>query len=74
MDSSLRSWRNRREWSLRDLGERSGVSYVTIQKIEAGVVNPTVATLQKLARALRIPLRDLFPAERRAAKRRRGRR
>ncbi len=74
MDSSLRSWRDRRGWSLRDLGERSGVSYVTIQKIEAGVVNPTVGTLQKLAHALRIPLRALFPAERRAVNTRRGRR
>ncbi len=74
MDSYLRSWRERRGWSLRDLDERSGVSYVTIQKIEAGVVNPTVATLKKIARALRIPIRDLFPAERRPNKTRRGRR
>ncbi len=74
MDSQLRSWRERRGWSLRDLGERSGVSYVTIQKIEAGAMNPTVATLKKIARALRIPIRALFPAERRPTKTRRGRR
>ncbi len=73
MDSQLRSWRERRGWSLRDLGERSGVSYVTIQKIEAGAVNPTVATLKKIARALRVPIRDLFPAQRRPVKTRKGR-
>ncbi len=56
-------WRERSGWSLRELGERSGVSYVTIQRIEAGTMSPTVATLEKLARALGIAARDLFPTE-----------
>ena len=60
----LRSWRERRGWSLRELGARSGVSYVTIQKIEAGTMSPTVMTLEKLVGALGIALRDLFPVER----------
>lgn len=61
MNGLLRSWRERRGWSLRELGERSGVSYVTIQRIEAGRMSPTVGTLEKLARALGIEARDLFP-------------
>lgn len=64
MDRLLRSWRERRGWSLRQLGELSGVSYVTIQRIEAGTMSPTVATLAKLARALGITARDLLPTER----------
>ncbi len=63
MDGLLRSWRERRGWSLRELGERSGVSYVTIQRIEARTLDPRVTTLEKLARALGIPTRDLFPKE-----------
>lgn len=61
MDRLLRTWRERRGWSLRELGKRSGVSYVTIQKVETGTMSPTVATLSKLARALGITARDLFP-------------
>ena len=57
----LRQWRDRRGLSLRQLGERSGVSYVTIQRIEADALSPTVATLEKLADALDISVRDFFP-------------
>lgn len=65
MSLRLRAWRERRGWSLRELGERSGVSYVTIQRIEAGTMSPTVATLEKLARALGVAVRDFFPVARR---------
>jgi transcriptional regulator with XRE-family HTH domain len=61
MTLRLRTWRERRGWSLRELGERSGVSYVTLQRIEAGAMSPTVATLEKVANALGIVVRDLFP-------------
>ena len=57
----LRQIRERRGWSLRELGERSGVSYVTIQRIEAEALSPTVATLEKLAAALGMPVREFFP-------------
>ena len=60
----LRQWRERRGISLRALGEVSGVSYVTIAKIEAGTVSPTLMTLEKLAGALGLSLRDLFSPER----------
>jgi transcriptional regulator with XRE-family HTH domain len=54
--------RERRAWSVRELGERSGVSYVTISRVENGRMSPTVALLGKLARALGVPARDLLPA------------
>ena len=57
----LRAWRERRGYSLRELGERSGVSYVTIAKIEAGTMSPTVMTLDKLAAALDVRVRDPLP-------------
>jgi len=62
----LKEWRSRRGYSLRGLAKRAGVSYVTIVRIEAGRISPTVAMLEKLARALRIAVRDFFPIDRRA--------
>ena len=62
MDTRLRYWRERRGWSLRELGARSSVSYVTIQRIETGKMSPTLDTLEKLATALEISVRELIPA------------
>ena len=59
----LRAWRDRRGLSLHELADRAGVSYVTIARIESGRMSPTVTTLEKLAQALGITVRDLFPRE-----------
>jgi transcriptional regulator with XRE-family HTH domain len=67
----LREWRKRRGWSLRQLGERSGVSFVNISRIEAGKLDPRLSTLERLARALGISTQDFFPTERRRKPRRR---
>lgn len=69
----LQKWRDYRGLSLRVLGARAGVSFVTVAKIEAGRMSPTVATLEKLARALRVSVPDLFARPpRRPKARRRG--
>lgn len=65
----LRYWRERRGLSLHGLAERAGVSYVTIARIEGGRMSPTVATLEKLAKALGITPRDFFPREKRRKRR-----
>lgn len=65
----LRQWRERRGWSLRQLGERSGVSYVNISNIESGKLDPRLSTLERLARALKISVRDLLPPKRSRARR-----
>jgi transcriptional regulator with XRE-family HTH domain len=65
MGLRLREWRERRGLSLRQLGERAGVSYVTISRIENGEMSPTVAMLEKLAGALGISVRDFFPLQER---------
>lgn len=67
----LREWRERRGLSLHALADRAGVSFVTIARIEGKRMSPTVSTLEKLARALGIPVRDLFPRERPHKRRRR---
>ncbi len=58
----VREWREKRGYSVRELAERAGVSYVTIVRIENGHISPTVALLEKLAKALGIGVRDFFPA------------
>ena len=71
MKIRLREWRDKRSHSVRELAELAGVSYVTIVKVENGQTSPTVAWLEKVARALAIPVRELFPEEPRPKSRRR---
>ena len=61
MQIRLREWRERRGLSMRALAQRAGGSYVTIARIESGAMSPTVALLERLARALDIHITDLFP-------------
>lgn len=59
MQTRLKQWREKRGLSLRELGERSGVHYVSIVKMEAGKLDPQLSTLLKLCRALKINLNQL---------------
>jgi transcriptional regulator with XRE-family HTH domain len=68
----LRQWRDRRGLTLHQLAELAGVNYVTITRIENERMSPTVAMLEKLAAALEISVRELFPVERRRPRRRKG--
>lgn len=47
-------------YSLRELEELSGVSKTTINNIENGKANPTIDTLQLLAKALDVDISALF--------------
>ena len=51
---ALRRIRQERRLSIRGLAERAGVSYVTLARIETGVYDPRLSTLQKLAKALKV--------------------
>ena len=62
----LRHWRERRGYSVRELARRARVGFVTVSRIENGRMSPTVAMLEKLARALGISVRDFFPSTRRS--------
>jgi transcriptional regulator with XRE-family HTH domain len=69
----LRKWREKRGYSVRQLAERAGVSYVTVVRVENDQISPTVALLEKLAKALEIGIRELFPVEPGRARQRRSR-
>jgi transcriptional regulator with XRE-family HTH domain len=66
----LRHWREKRGYSVRELAERARVSFVTIVRIENEQMSPTVAMLEKLAKALEIDVRDFFEAKWRSRERR----
>jgi transcriptional regulator with XRE-family HTH domain len=69
----LRHWREQRGYSVRELARRAGVGYVTVVRIENDQVSPTVAMLEKLAKALGITARDFFPVSKRSQSNRRRR-
>ena len=71
MSVLLRHWREKRGYSVRELAKRAKVGFVTVSRIENGHISPTVAMLEKLAKALEIDVRDFFPRLKRAARRRR---
>jgi transcriptional regulator with XRE-family HTH domain len=56
----LRELRDRRGLSQRDLAEASGVSREYIARIELGQHDPTLSTLEKLARALKVRVARLI--------------
>jgi transcriptional regulator with XRE-family HTH domain len=62
----LRHWREQRGYSVRELARRAGVGYVTVVRIENDQTSPTVAMLEKLAKALGISVREFFPPGRRS--------
>jgi transcriptional regulator with XRE-family HTH domain len=56
----LKSLREERRISLRELGRRSGVSVNALSLMERGVTSPSVATLYRLADALGLPISAVF--------------
>ena len=51
MQTRLREWREKRGLSLRKLGRLSGVHYVSLVKLEAGRLDPTLNSLKAVPRA-----------------------
>ena len=62
----LRHWREKHGYSVRELARRAKVGFVTVSRIENGHISPTVAMLEKLAKALDIDVRDFFPSRKKA--------
>lgn len=54
MAKRIKEWRAKRKLSQRDLADLSGVSREYIARIELGQHDPTVSTLEKLAKALKV--------------------
>jgi transcriptional regulator with XRE-family HTH domain len=59
----LRELRVEKALSLRALGERSGVSFVTISELEKGHRPARLVTIRKLAEALGVEPKELMKGE-----------
>ena len=57
---NIQKLRNARSLTLNVLSERSGVSKAMLSQIESNKVNPTIATVWKIARGLGADLHDLL--------------
>ena len=74
---AIKRWREGRGLTQRGLAARTGLHYVHIGRLERGEGNPTVATLETLAKVLRRTVVDFFTAPAKATRptpRRAGRR
>jgi transcriptional regulator with XRE-family HTH domain len=57
---NLRKWRVRRELSQEKLAVDANIDRTYVSRLERGIENPTVALLDRLARALSIPILEFF--------------
>ena len=56
----IRQFRDEKRLSLRALAEAAGISASALSQIEGSQVSPSVATLEKICGALRLPITALF--------------
>ena len=61
--ANLHKERRRRQLSLAELAASSGISKAMLSQIESDKVNPTIATMWKIAHALNIELETLISGE-----------
>ena len=54
MANQIKKWRARRALSQQALADKSGVSREYIARIELGQHDPTLSTIEKLAKALKV--------------------
>lgn len=56
----IRKFRKERGMSQEDLADKVGLHYTTISRIERGISNSPVQTVEKIAKTLKVSLSDLF--------------
>jgi len=56
----IKALREKRRMSQEDLAERAGISRGYLARLETARHDPTVTTLEKLARALRVKVAELL--------------
>jgi len=60
MGRRLKALRRKRDLSRQELAKKAGVSREYVRKLEAGLYDPTVGTLEKLAKALGVSVTELL--------------
>jgi transcriptional regulator with XRE-family HTH domain len=59
LGEAIRAKRKKERWSQERLAEKADLSTVFISRVERGKESPSVDSLVKIARALRVRVRDL---------------
>jgi transcriptional regulator with XRE-family HTH domain len=59
----LRKLRKQKGYSQQEIADMANIDRKTVQRIEAGLLNPTLDTLLSLSGALEIPLKELVDFE-----------
>ncbi len=57
--TTLRRLRQHRGWTLQELAQRAGIHYVTLARIETGVIDPRMSTVWKIGKALKATMSEL---------------
>ena len=60
MGRRLKTLRVKNDLSRQELAEKAGLSREYIRLLEAGLYDPTVGTMQRLAKALGVPVAELL--------------
>ena len=60
LGQTLLSYRKKKDMTIREFSEHSGISISLISQIERGKANPSLSVLELLAAALNVPLYTLF--------------
>lgn len=60
LGTRIRSLRQARRLTLRDVAERAGVTESFLSQVERDVTSPSIATVQRIARALDLSIAQLF--------------
>lgn len=63
LGSRIRALRQARRLTLRDVAERAGVTESFLSQVERDVTSPSIATVQRIARALDLSIAQLFAEE-----------
>jgi transcriptional regulator with XRE-family HTH domain len=56
----IKALRAIRKWSQAELAKRAGISHGYLARLEIGMHDPTITTLEKIAKALRVKVSALL--------------
>jgi transcriptional regulator with XRE-family HTH domain len=64
LGARVRALRRRRQLTLKGLGRLAGLSYPFLSQVERGLARPSIASLERIAAALEVPVARLWPTPR----------
>ena len=56
LGARVRSLRRERGWTLKQLGQEAGLSHPFLSQLERGLARPSVSSVERIARALQVPV------------------